>query len=354
MKSLSGTRTARTTCSLSPRIRAVDLQYLITPPRILGERAGVRGKSTSTQTILNCVLLLLFAFLCPAAEAESPTSSISLEYDDPVELCKLKNKKINESSGLAISRRNPDLFWTHNDSGDKARLYCFNRKGKDLGTTKVKGSGAHDWEDMCSYMFNGHAKLLVGDIGDNGASRKYCKLYVMTEPEKPGDDVKRCQAIRLRYSTGSMDCESIAVDVERQKLLLVEKKRWVNCRVFEADFPLDPKTGELKTDKLERDKRDNVVLLTAEPIAQIDLPIVCAMDVSSDGRRAIVMTMGESFEFARGEKESWTEAFARKPRKIHMPARRQGESICYDAEGRDLFLTSELRPTPLFRVPVKE
>ena len=32
---------------------------------------------------------------------------------------------ITESSGLVASQLNNNLFWTHNDSGDKNRIYCF-------------------------------------------------------------------------------------------------------------------------------------------------------------------------------------------------------------------------------------
>ena len=280
--------------------------------------------------------------------ATSSADEFVLNYGKPVQLAKLKHNKIKESSGIAASQLDANLFWTHNDSGDKARLYCFDRNGSHKGTCKVKRAGAIDWEDMCSFKFNGMAKLLIGDIGDNGARRKSCRLYLMNEPKNPSDDVKKLQVLKLRYSTGPMDCEAIGIDVPGKKLLFVEKKRWITCRVFEADINLDGATGDFIGQKDDM----GIVELVAKPIGQVKLPLVTAMDVSSDGKRAIVMTLGQSFEYRRGDGETWKDAFAGKPRTIDMPPRKQGEAICYGNDGRDLFLTSELSPTPFFMVPV--
>ena len=64
----------------------------------------------------------------------------------------------------------------------------------------------------------------------------------------------------------------------------------------------------------------------------------------------VVLCYGNAYEFTRQSGETWQVAFARKEREIEMPARRQGETLCFGADGRTLFLTSEKQPTPLFRV----
>lgn len=47
-------------------------------------------------------------------------------YNTGRETARLANQAIAESSGLACSRTTPGVFWTHNDSGDQARLFAFN------------------------------------------------------------------------------------------------------------------------------------------------------------------------------------------------------------------------------------
>jgi len=74
------------------------------------------------------------------------------------------------------------------------------------------------------------------------------------------------------------------------------------------------------------------------------------MDVSPDGRRMVLLTYGDAFEFQRGEEETWSAALKRRPRKLTMPLRLQGESLCYGSDGRTLYLTSEKLPTPLWEV----
>src|SRR5687767_14630941 len=46
-------------------------------------------------------------------------------YGAPVHLVNLENQSVKESSGIAASRRNAGIFWTHNDSGDGPFIYAF-------------------------------------------------------------------------------------------------------------------------------------------------------------------------------------------------------------------------------------
>ena len=87
-------------------------------------------------------------------------------------------------------------------------------------------------------------------------------------------------------------------------------------------------------------------------IGTLEIPPATAMDISPDGRRAVVLTYGSAYEYSRGEDEDWAQALSRPPRELVMPARRQGESICYGLDGKTLYLTSEKLPTPLWEVPV--
>ena len=75
--------------------------------------------------------------------------------------------------------------------------------------------------------------------------------------------------------------------------------------------------------------------------------------LSADGRRAIVVTYGPAYEFTRREGESWAKTFARGGRRLNMPLRSQGESICYGPDGKTLYLTSERLPTPLWQISPK-
>src|SRR3954470_10281646 len=59
------------------------------------------------------------------SSASSASSGKSKFYSQPVRLADLEDRAIKESSGIVASRRDPDIFWTHNDSGNSPTIYAF-------------------------------------------------------------------------------------------------------------------------------------------------------------------------------------------------------------------------------------
>jgi hypothetical protein len=93
---------------------------------------------------------------------------------------------LSEASGLLYSQKYPNILWTHNDSGDKPRLYALDAKTYELlRTIKIKGAKHKDWEDITYY----NGKIVIGDIGNNKSRRDHLKLYVIDEPN-PYEDKK--------------------------------------------------------------------------------------------------------------------------------------------------------------------
>ncbi|NQU24558.1 MAG: hypothetical protein HQ567_25015 [Candidatus Nealsonbacteria bacterium] len=264
-------------------------------------------------------------------------------YGPGKQLCALANSMIDESSGLACSRSRPGLFWTHNDSGDLARLYALDRQGKDLGWCDLKDVQAFDFEDVASFSRDGKHYLLVGDTGNNGLAATIQILYLIEEPPIDADkgvslaETPIVQVINYSYEDDHRNCEALAIDPSDRTILLVTKERESKCLVYALVWP----------------KNDPKQATSAKKIATLKIPLVTAMDVSPDGRRAVVLTYGNAYEYTRGEKETWATAFSRRPALIRVPERVQGESICYGPDGKTLYLTSEKLPTPLIEVPVK-
>ena len=71
-----------------------------------------------------------------------------LDFGSPSKTGEIDRDEIAESSGLAVSRAYTDTFWTHNDSGDEARFFAISSGGDDLGTIRLTGANANDWEAM--------------------------------------------------------------------------------------------------------------------------------------------------------------------------------------------------------------
>jgi hypothetical protein len=292
-------------------------------------------------------LLLLCALggsvLAAEPKAAPPAPTERLRYGEGRQLCALANQDLTESSGVACSRLNAEVFWSHNDSGDRARLFAFNRKGEDLGVFAVTGANATDWEDMASFKRGEQAFLVAGDVGDNKAERRGYTVYVIAEPAigaaaKGGRLAATvAQTVHFTYEDGPHNCESLGVDASDAKVYLVSKVGGNECKVYCFPLPAEAKPKPV----------------VAKPIATLKIPTTTAMDISPDGLRAVVLTYGDAYEYVRGPKETWAEGFGREGRVIKMPGRQQGESICYGHDGQTLYLTSEKLPTPLLEVPVK-
>jgi hypothetical protein len=255
---------------------------------------------------------------------------------------RLACERISESSGIACSRHHRDFFWTHNDSGDDARIYLFDADGRDKGICQLKDVFAFDWEDCFSFQRDGKNYLVFCDTGNNGRSAPIQVLYIVEEPPfDPQDGLKLreiaiVETIHYSYEDDHRDCEAVAVDPTSRTILMIAREREANCNVYALNWP----------------KPDPTRAFMAKQIARLKIPFVTAMDISPDGRRAIVLTYRDAYEFVRGQDQTWARAFLQTPRKIVVPERVQGESICYGLDGQTLYLTSEKRPTPLLEIPV--
>jgi hypothetical protein len=258
------------------------------------------------------------------------------EIDDP---------RINESSGLAFSRRGQNILWTHNDSGDGPNLYAMDTNGHLRGIFAVSGAQAYDWEEMAACTLEGTPCLVVADTGDNDEIREMCTLYWVPEPEVSESGpvvtgtVTALHRLEFVYEDGPRDCEAIAVAEDGRTVYLISKtgKKHLPCQVYEIALPAAPWVGTL----------------VARAVAQLDIPKVVALDFAPDGQRAIVLTYGDAFEYTRHPGQSWREVFFSSPQTLAMPWRSQGEAICYGPDSLTLYLTSENLPAPLWRIDRK-
>ena len=284
-------------------------------------------------------IVICLSFLVGRSITKPDVPMKQIKYAPPSQLCVVTDERIIEASGLACSRETPHAFWTHNDSGDGPNLFLIDTAGKTLTSRTLKGANARDWEDIASFKRKDQGYLLVADVGDNAAKRQEYQLYLVKEPridpaKRKDGTLKLEMTIRFHYEDGPHNCESVGVDVTAGKIYVVSKQGGNECRVYEMPLPLK------KTRKG----------LTAKAIAVLKIPTTTAMDISPDGRRAVVLTDKKAYEYTRRAGESWAEGFAREPRILDMPQRKQGEAICYGHDGQALYLISEGASQPLWEV----
>lgn len=271
-------------------------------------------------------------------------SCISLHA--PATLARMPAPALDEISGMASSLRDPRILWAHNDSGDDAILYAFDKgTGQVRGKLRISDADAVDCEDMASFTLNGKACLLLADVGDNGARRKDLKLWVIEEPElsslKPGEELKVTSAmtITLSFPDGPRDCEAMAVDPEEGRVFLVSKR--THPPVLYS-VPLTPGTHVAR--------RETEITSIEKPslAAQaVPLPSMRFQDqptsLSIQGNYAVLLTYGKPYLFERRAGSTWAQTLAGPAKALpshHLP---QAEAACFDREGRGILVSSEGR-----------
>lgn len=266
--------------------------------------------------------------------------------EPPVELepvAHMTFEPIRESSGLVRSRQWPDVFWTHNDSGDESRIFAIRRdgsvihpEGRSLGDYKgieIRGAVNIDWEDIAA---DDEGNLIIAACGNNANTRRDLALYIVPEPWPEHTTVTRVTRTIPFYfpdqppipgSPRNFDCE--AVFWARGRIYLLTKHR------------SDRKTKLYRLDEARAETRVPLTLLGEFDIGGM----VTAADASPDGRRLAVLTYDAVwlFELAGRGDDYFGGAIRRLPIKA-----KQCEALCFD--GETLRIGNEQRE--LFVIPI--
>jgi hypothetical protein len=268
------------------------------------------------------------------------------------EVCIVQDPLITEASGLAVCRTTKDAVWMHNDSGDMPRLFLVGTNGRTIGIVNIRDITALDWEDMCSFALDDESWLLVGDIGDNqrvrGTKSPRCQLLLLKEP-KPAEASRKqgtsestidvFRTIEFQFPDGAHDCEGLAVDTRSRKILLITKTDLSNSALYSMPLTITPGRESL----------------TAERVVTLGVPYATAMDISSDGRRMAIVNMFSGVMLTRDDpaKKSWADAGRESITVLTLPTRKQGESVCFTADGKSLLLNSEGKSQRLWQVELE-
>ena len=157
-----------------------------------------------------CVILLLSA----APALANPT------FANAVTNGTVNIAGLTEASGVAASRNNANVLWTHNDSGHPAQVFALDTQGRLLGTYAIPGNTDNEDIGIGPGPVTNVLYLYVADIGDNSASRSSIKIYQIPEPAVYARQytnpitamMKGARTITLTYPDGPRDAEAIFID----------------------------------------------------------------------------------------------------------------------------------------------
>lgn len=269
--------------------------------------------------------------------AKSPTVAWEIQPPEGFRRSgRFEGTRLRESSGAALSRAQPGILWTINDSGDGPFLYATDTLGRDLGRYQLSGAENRDWEEVALGPCPRGTCLYVADTGDNPERRPFARIYRVPEPPA-GDSLagrtlplQGGEALRFTYPDGPHDVEAMFV-ARDGTVHLISKGR--SGRVRHYDLP--PATWGSTTSAIAQ-------LLEALPVAT-DLwrgRLVTGAAVAPDGHRVVIRTYREIYRFELGPNGRLTPASP--PVICDIAALDpRGEGIDWLGDGDGLVLTSE-------------
>jgi hypothetical protein len=275
------------------------------------------------------------------AEAQALSS-----YGKPQVVGKIASDKVIESSGIAASRCQPGVYWTHNDSGNGPYLYAVNLKGDDLGTWKVPNATNEDWEDIAEFKdSSGKCFVYVADIGDNKDRRTDHTIYRIPEPQtgsaSAGKDnvTDNAEAIKFRYADTNHNAETMMVHPTTGSIYVLTKRTDGPSGVYKI-------TSTVGSDGV----------FTADKIAEISVPnipngLLTGGDIAPDATRAVICDYSGGYELRlRPGDANFDDVWKQKPEPVDLGKLDQGEAIAYSADGNSIIATSEKKHPPIVEV----
>ncbi len=258
------------------------------------------------------------------------------------------SRAINEASGLAASRKNSGVLWTHNDSGDDSRLFALSTKGKLLGIFKIADVSANDWEDLAigPGPLPHQDYLYIGDLGHNSSRHSLKYIHRIPEPRLPrwtfvsqGQQTQPSpldtiltgiETITVKYPDGSRDAETLMLDPLTKDLYIVSKQDTL-AHLYRAAYP-QPTSGTL----------------TLERVATLPFGGVVAGDISPAGDGILLKTYVAIYYWPRLPNQTVWEALALPATPVPYILEPQGEAVAWQAQGRGYYTLSEsLRGLPV-------
>jgi hypothetical protein len=227
---------------------------------------------------------------------------------------------IAETSGIAVSVVNPDVYWVHNDSGDTARTFAVDKDGNHLATLAFDTAKPTDIEDMAiEDVSPTQSRLYFADIGDNKLARKDVVIHRIDEPKlSPArgalqDLTVQSETMRVVYEDAAPhNAETLLFDSLTKELFIATKKSGGPSEVH--------RVGPFKAGSR----------VTTTKVASVDIDFATGGDLSRDGHMIVIRNKtDQAWLWLRDPKETVGAALARPACRIPIAKELQGEAFAF-------------------------
>ncbi|MCH2185659.1 PE-PGRS family protein [Myxococcota bacterium] len=298
-------------------------------------------------------LFFLLLLVCGLLQSQTSQAQICPEFQDATTLGYANIPDLSEASGLAVSRQQSDILWTHNDSGHSPVAFAFQSDGTLRAAYALQGFSNRDWEDMAigPGPLAGQDYLYLADIGDNAEARSSITVYRVAEPTVPATptsspiQLSGATALEFEYPDEPHDAETLMVDPANGDLYILTKDRSGGVsRLYRAAYP----QSDSNTSTLEY--LDSLVFsgnILERPIT--------GGDISPNGDGILVRSYAKAHLWPRSPSETIATTLQNTPCNLMLTPEPQGEAIAFTADGQAFITLSEGNTQPIYeyrRIPV--
>jgi len=315
-------------------------------------------KRTIAKFYLFVILIVAFDLVFVACTALLPNTSKvpsasdhTTRYESPKITGHIKSNEIIESSGLAASKCQPGIYWTHNDSGDGPFIFAIDLEGETRGVWRIPNAENQDWEDIAeSKDRDGSCIIYIGEIGDSKSRRPDEHIvYRVREPavttgalnihEAEALSTEPAQTLTFRYPDRNHNAETLMVNPLTGDIYVLTKVIEGPSGIYKLAPTFD--TG---------------ALVTARKIGELSVPsvpngLLTGGDVAPDAHHVVICDYAGAYELTLPTDEHNFDAiWKQQPQRIDLGKLEQGEAVCYSPDGTSILATSEGKHPPIVEV----
>ncbi|SBT46371.1 esterase-like activity of phytase family protein [Micromonospora narathiwatensis] len=246
-------------------------------------------------------------------------------------LCQVRDSRLTEISGMAATRSG---YVVVNDSADeesRRRIFFLDTDCRVVRTLRYP-SRPRDTEDLA---LGRDGTIWIADIGDNRRSRETVAVWRLA----PGGD--RPVLHRLTYPDGPHDAEALLLTGDGRPLIVTKQGGAAGVYAPTRD-PVPGGTVPMTRRGQVRLPGTN----TSNPFGFLGRAVVTGAAAAPDGRRVVLRTYADAFEFDVPDGDVVRALTTGTPRIVPLPDEPQGESITYTPDGRFLLTVSETADQP--------
>jgi hypothetical protein len=268
-------------------------------------------------------------------------------YATPMKTGTVEPSELDALSGLATSRAQPEIVFTHNDH-DRPVVYALDLQGHQHLRITLENAPSSDIEDIAVGPCGAQTCVYLGDIGDNSAQRSEYAILRFLQPSVPDTAGTTAMTVtferfRFTYDDGSHNAESLLVAPDGTLYVITKLAPGSGGKVTA--------TGPSSVYRLPASLSTTTVA-HATKVSTLTVPANGEFAASGAaahpcGAGFLLRTYDKVYEFLTPNGASFEAAFSTTPKVIAMPDEPQSEGIDYRADGRGFVTSGEGAHAPI-------